>query len=293
MKQLNKQQLEELYLKENLSSADVAKKLGTNKKLVLQELKRYGIQKSKDKMYAARTKKTKEVNTRKYGTSGYNNRKKAKQTLLTIHGVENVSQLNYVKRKKELTCFKNFGVNFPSQSKPWHDKIKQTNLEKYGYEWFMSSPEFWEKVDKEQWLKHQHETKRKNHSFKTSKIEENYYTYLLTFFNPCDIIKQYKEERYPFHCDFYIKPIDTFIELNIHWTHGGRPYNKDDIECQKQLILWYEKAKNSKYHENAIHTWTIRDVEKQRIAKENNLNYICVYNKQELYEVDFNHVRTR
>ena len=287
MKQITKQQLEKLYLEENLSSADVAKILDTNKKVILKELKKFGIKKSKEQMYAARSKKTKEVNLEKYGTPGYNNREKAKQTLLANYGIENVSQLEEVKQKKELTCLKNFGVRFPSQTDSWHEKLKKINLEKYGYEWFMSAPEFWEKVDKDAWLNHQHETKRKNKTFKTSKVEDEYYAYLLTFFNKDDIIRQYKEERYPFYCDFYIVPTDTFIELNLHWTHGGKPFNSNNEECQKKLVVWKEKAKTSKYLLNAIHTWTVRDVEKRKVAKENNLNYICFYNKKELYEVKF------
>ena len=50
-----------------------------------------------------------------------------------------------------------------------------------------------------------------------------------------------------------------------------------DEECKKQLEAWQEKAKTSKFYENAIQTWTVRDVEKQRIAKENNLNYKVIY----------------
>lgn len=293
MKQITKQQLEELYINENLSSTDIAKKLSTNKKMILHKLKEFEITKPKEMIYSSRTKKTKETNMKKYGVEGYNNRNKAKQTLLNKYGVENISQLEYVKLKKELTCFENFGVRFPSQTESWHEKVKKTNLEKYGYEWFMSSPKFWEKIDKETWLKHQHESKRKNKSFKTSKIEDEYYNYLLKFFNSCDIIRQYKEERYPFNCDFYIVPIDTFIELNIHWTHGIKPYDKNDIECIEILKEWNNKAKTSKYVSNAINTWTVRDVEKLKIAKENKLNYICIYNKEELYEVNFNNVRIR
>ena len=33
------------------------------------------------------------------------------------------------------------------------------------------------------------------------------------------------------------------------------------------------KSKNTKYYNNAIITWTIRDVKKRNIAKENKLNY--------------------
>lgn len=120
-------------------------------------------------------------------------------------------------------------------------------------------------------------TKKKNNSFNTSKPEEELYESLLAQYNEKTILRRYKEERYPFYCDFYIVEDDLFIELNAHWTHGGKPFNPDDEECQEKLAIWKEKAKQSKFYENAIKTWTERDVKKQQIAKENHLNYKVIY----------------
>ena len=71
--------------------------------------------------------------------------------------------------------------------------------------------------------------------------------------------------------------VDLFIELNAHWTHGGKPFDPNDEECINKLKEWEEKAKTSEYFRVAIETWTVRDVEKQRIAKENGLNYKVIY----------------
>ena len=120
-------------------------------------------------------------------------------------------------------------------------------------------------------------TKKLNNSFNTSKPEEELYKKLLEENKHKTIYRNYKDERYPFYCDFYILEDDLFIELNAHWTHGGRPYNPDDVSCQQQLKEWQEKAKTSQYVANAIETWTVRDVKKQEIAKEHNLNYKVIY----------------
>ena len=120
-------------------------------------------------------------------------------------------------------------------------------------------------------------TKKINNSFNTSKPEEEFYRTLLEENKNKTIYRRYKEKRYPFYCDFYIVEDDLFIELNAHWTHGGKPYNPDDISCQEQLKVWQEKAKTSQFYAEAIKTWTVRDVEKQRIAKEHNLNYKVIY----------------
>lgn len=39
-------------------------------------------------------------------------------------------------------------------------------------------------------------------------------------------------------------------------------------------------AKTSNYYKNAIYTWTDLDVRKVKIAKENNLNFVAIYNYQ-------------
>lgn len=120
-------------------------------------------------------------------------------------------------------------------------------------------------------------TKKKNNSFNNSKPEEELYKKLQNEYTTKHIYRNYKCERYPFYCDFYILEDDLFIELNAHWTHGGKPYDPNDPECAEKLNIWKEKSKQSKFYENAIKTWTERDVEKQRVAKENNLNYQVIY----------------
>ena len=120
-------------------------------------------------------------------------------------------------------------------------------------------------------------TKKKNNSFNTSSAEEKLYESLLKENVNKTIYRNYKCDRYPYYCDFYILEDDLFIELNAHWTHGGKPFDPKDKECLEQLSLWQEKAKTSKFYEQAIETWTVRDVKKAECAKKNNLNYKVIY----------------
>jgi len=124
-------------------------------------------------------------------------------------------------------------------------------------------------------------TKKLNHTFNSSKPEEDFYNNLCALFGTDNVLRQYKDKRYPFACDFYIRPLDLFIELNLHWTHGGRPFNENDQACLDILDEWCEKAQTSKYIENAINTWTKRDVEKRNTAKLNNLNYVEFFSFEE------------
>ena len=92
-----------------------------------------------------------------------------------------------------------------------------------------------------------------------------------------NVKRQYKSELYPFACDFYIISEDLYIEYNGMWTHGHTPYIGSK-ENEIQLEKWKQKAETSDYYKSAIVTWTISDVKKRNTAKENNLNYIEIWN---------------
>ena len=123
------------------------------------------------------------------------------------------------------------------------------------------------------------DTKKHKETMESSiSLEETYcYQELIKKYGKSDIIRQYKEKRYPFHCDFYIKSKDLFIECNYHWTHGKHPFDKNNSEDIKKLNAWQEKAKTSDYYKGAIEVWTIRDPLKLKYFKENNLNYQILY----------------
>lgn len=123
------------------------------------------------------------------------------------------------------------------------------------------------------------DTKKHKKAIESSiSLEETYcYQELIKKYGESDIIRQYKDKRYPFFCDFYIKSKDLFIECNYHWTHGRHPFDKNNSEDIKKLNTWQEKAKTSDYYKRAIEVWTIRDPLKLKYFKENNLNYQILY----------------
>lgn len=218
-----------------------------------------------------------------------------KLTNLRKYGVENISQLDVIKQKKKETCRTNYGVDNPAQSKQIYNKIKETCKTKYGVEstncldWkkqkisktllqkygvgnIMQSDkmkEHFKQIAPETQAK-SYKTKKKNKTFNTSQPEQQIKILLEKIFT---VNYQYKSDSYPFACDFYIVDLDLYIEYNGTWTHGGMPFQPNK-ECNMQLQEWKEKAKTSKFYENAIETWTIRDVQKRQIAKEHNLNWI-------------------
>lgn len=147
-------------------------------------------------------------------------------------------------------------------------KARKTCLEKYGVEHVWACPEIIAKSEA---------TKRKNKTFNSSNPEKELKKKLIEQYGDRNVLTNYKSDVYPYRCDFYIICENKYIELNAHWTHGGKPFDEDDPWCQQQLSKWKKLAEKSKYYEAAIDTWTKRDVEKLACAKRNNLNYEMIY----------------
>lgn len=125
------------------------------------------------------------------------------------------------------------------------------------------------------------DSKRKNHTFSTSKPEEIMYQELCNVFGKSDIDRWYnKDVRYPFHVDFYIKSLDLFIELNATWLHGKHWFNPNDKGDINRLNVYVDKVKMGKmFYQSAIDVWTKRDVLKRETAKKNHLKYMVFWNQ--------------
>ena len=236
--------------------------------------------------------KIKETCIKKYGvTSPLKNKKilkKSKQTNLKKYGVDNFTKsdkyqklLPKIQNKIKETSLKKYGVENASQSKLIKEKVKETCLKKYGTEFYTQSKTYKETIPEIQ--DKIYKVKKKNHTFNTSEPELKLLKLLQDKFGKSDIKYQYKSELYPFACDFYIKSLDLYIELQGSWTHGSEPFDATNPDHQNKLQIW--KSKNTKFYNNAINVWTIRDPYKRKTAKENNLNYIEVFDSIEFSEL--------
>lgn len=210
-------------------------------------------------------------------------KEKAKATSRKRYGTDYPQSAEETKDKRKTTCIEKYGVDNYAKTEECKKKTEETCLKKYGVKNSRQRPEMTQhyKELEEQSVQKCIDTKRKNKTFNTSKPEDAYYEKLVKSYGKENIIRQYSDSRYPFACDFYIKPTDTFIELNLSWTHGGHLFNESSADDQNKLHEWTEKSKTSEYYRNAITTWTVRDVEKNRIAIENKLNYITIYDLKE------------
>lgn len=235
-------------------------------------LKRYGVE-----SYARTESERKRLHENNPGASD-SAKEKRRKTNLERYGVKNVFANKDIQDKIKHYYIEKYGVENPSQVEEIKEKIKLTNIQRYGFDNPMKSNIIKNKFNFSEIQRKVLETKRKRKTFNTSKAEEIMYKLLIEKYNI--VYRQYSSSEYPYCCDFYIPSIDLYIELNAHWTHGGHPFDKNNINDLNKLNYW--KNKNTKFYNNAINTWTIRDVEKRNIAKRNNLNYIEFWNLKEV-----------
>ena len=202
---------------------------------------------------------------------------KVKETNMKRYGVEVPLQNKEINKKWHETCYMNFGTYSPLANKEIYDKAEETTYKKYGVYCIFNTKENREKLLSEKTKQKRYETLRRNHTFNTSKIEETIYGKLIDIYGKNDILREYKDkDRYPYRCDFYIKSLDLFIEVQGYYTHGKEPYNPNSIKHQILVQKYKER-----YGPNcqAITIWTIKDVEKRNKAKENNLKYLEIFHK--------------
>lgn len=189
-----------------------------------------------------------------------------KKTMLDRYGKEHASQVKQFMDKAKQTNIEKLGCEFTAQSDICKQKMKQTCLQRYGVTHNFLIPEVHDKIINK-FLQ--------NHNGISSKLENDFYEYLLTKFNKDHIKRQYKSELYPFLCDFYISDIDLYIELQGYWTHGKHPFNVNNENDLSILNEW--KSHNNSHYDNAVYTWTESDVKKRTIAFNNKLNYIEIF----------------
>ena len=159
------------------------------------------------------------------------------------------------------------------------ERIENTNVKKYGVKNNYTRQDIKAKSHSSESLEKVRKTKERNKTFNTSKPERKLELRLRQLFP--DLKVQYKSDVYPFACDFYIPSLDLYIECNLHWTHGGRFFDKNNKNDVKLLAKWQGKAKTSKFYAKAIETWSIRDILKLETAVKNNLNYIAWFNEEQ------------
>lgn len=208
-------------------------------------------------------KKNKETKLLRYGDENYNNRDKSKDTCLSKYGVENVSKVSDVSEK--------ISKNLKNHNVSQETKIKISNAKSGKH---LTKEKLTQKIYNTNKTYHE-KGLYKDHKTKPEIFVENF---LIGVFGEDNVLYSYVDKiRYPYKCDFYVPSEDLFIEVHAGWRHNKKPFDANDEYCVAELDLWKEKAKTHPSYVNAIYQWTDLDVRKLDVAKQNKLNYVCLY----------------
>ncbi len=162
-------------------------------------------------------------------------------------------------------------------------KMQETSMKRYGTPYYWQSDEGRVRLKKllsnDDVQKKIIETKKLRGTLNSSKPEKTAFQLLIDKFGESDVECQYKsDDRYPFACDFYIKSLDLFIELNASWMHCYHWFDDNNPDDLKELQRLIEKADEGKpMYKRAIYIWTYDDLRKREIARKNNLNYLVFW----------------
>lgn len=162
-------------------------------------------------------------------------------------------------------------------------KIRATSLQRYGTPYYWQSDggraRLKELLNRDEVQQKIIATKKLRGMSNSSKAEKWAHAMLVDRFGESDVEIQYKSDgRYPYACDFYIKSMDLFIELNASWLHGFHWFDETDDDDLVRLQMLMEKAEQGKpMYSRAIHIWTYDDLRKRNTAVENELNYLVFW----------------
>ena len=218
-------------------------------------------------------------------------KEKIKNTCLEKYGVDHPTKSNEVKEKIKNTNFKKYGVKYASQLNEIKEKQKQTCFKRYGVTTFFKSNKLKEACHSEKANIKRNETIKQNYKlYKFSKQENICYDLLCNKFKT--VIRQYRSDKYPFNCDFYIPELELYIEYNGSQYHHYHAFNENNDIDKNELKRLNSLAENSKRHKEGkksqydviIYTWTDLDPRKRNTAKENKLNFVEFWNINEVKE---------
>ena len=157
-----------------------------------------------------------------------------KKSNLEKYGVENISQIQSIKDKKEKTCIEKFGASTNLKTKETKDKIKNTNRNKFGTDYPLQNTDILLKQQntniKRYGVKYQGQREEVKNKIKETNLKIRGVPYVLQDENIRSKIKDTNMKKYGASCIFstqYYKEI--IINTNIKKYNALYPMQNSDI----------------------------------------------------------------
>lgn len=186
---------------------------------------------------------------------------KLKDTNIKKYGHENVMQVDEIKEKFKKEFVEKYGATNPSMIKEFRDKAIDTLYNNYGVKNTMYSDFIKSKFDFKENTRKAHETKKKNGTYKQSKIELKLYKELVETFN--DV--KYQHLVNGWLIDFYIVSLDLYFQFDgVYWHGLNRPIEQIKIcknERDKNILrkIEIDAEQNAWFKSNNIKLIRITD----------------------------------
>lgn len=138
------------------------------------------------------------------------------------HGVEHALQRKDVRQKSLNTLLKRYGVSNPLQHEPFKLQTQTTLLAKHGVTNAFHIPENVKRYDRELMMQKSIATMKRNKTFHSSRAEEKLNTLLCQQFQHVE--RQVRIPNTRWNIDFYVRDIDTYIQVDgVYWHGLNRP----------------------------------------------------------------------
>ena len=141
--------------------------------------------------------KMKQTKFKNHGYENYNNKEKIKQTCQERYGVENPSQLESIKKQKEETCFKHYGVFYANQDPSIFERGQKARFEICQYQ------------DTDLWYQG---------SYELDFLKKYYDKYPQMRRGP-SVKYEFNGKHKIYHPDFYISSLNLIVEIKSTWTY--------------------------------------------------------------------------
>ena len=152
-----------------------------------------------------------------------------KRTCMERYGVEHpmLDPKSSYRKKRDQTCIERYGTTVPTKNADVKIRTQATNVERYGTPFPMMNEgvkarmvESLKQNDLQVIAIKRFETMKRNNSFRKSRAEDKMYALLVKRFGDNDVERNKRPEGTAWPIDFYVKSIDTWIQVDGVYWHG-------------------------------------------------------------------------
>lgn len=187
---------------------------------------------------------------------------KRKQTMKDRYGAEGTFASPELSIKARSTMYERFGEAFPQRLEDTKQKMKVTNIKRWGHECTLHSKQISGSIDRLSLYQKAHETMKQRGLLYESRIERAVRDALITSWSKDSIV------THPFingwSIDVFIKPISTYVQVDGAFWHGlDRPIEIVKETHPKIYRKWCIDREQERWFSNQANVKLVRLVDTQ------------------------------